>query len=353
VTPAQAGFRWPAEWEPHAATWLSWPHNDETWPGRLPAVERAFAQIVVALCPSENVCINVLDAAMEDRVRKLLVEVGIDPDLRVRFFPIATDDAWIRDHGPVFVVAEGVPGERERALIDFRFNAWGEKYPPWDRDDAVPAAMAKQLGLRKFDARHWVLEAGSIDGNGSGCVLATESCLLNPNRNRGADGAAPEREEVEAQLASSLACEQVLWLGDGIAGDDTDGHIDDIARFIAPDRIAVALEEDPHDDNYAPLRENWQRLRVLRNDRGQPFDLVPLPMPPPIVIDGQRCPASYANFYLANETALVPVFDVPSDTRALAILADCLPGRDVVGISSRDLVVGLGAVHCLTQQEPL
>lgn len=350
--PADAGFRWPAEWEPHAATWLSWPHNEDTWPGRLPAVERVFARIVAALCPHEDVCINVAGDGMEDRVRSLLAREGVDPDRAVQFVSIVTDDAWIRDHGPIFVVGEGRPGERERALIDFRFNAWGGKYPPWDRDDAVARAIAQHLELPRVDA-NWVLEGGSIDGNGAGCALATESCLLNPNRNPRPDRSGAQAHEVEEKLAQTLGCDRVLWLADGIAGDDTDGHIDDIARFVAQDRIVVALEDDPHDGNYRLLQENWERLRKLRDHRGQPFDLVPLPMPPAIVSDGQRCPASYANFYLANAVALVPVFDVPTDTRALEILADQLPGREIVGIASRDLVVGLGAVHCLTLQEPL
>lgn len=350
-TPARAGFRWPAEWEPHAATWLSWPHNPETWPGRLAAAEQAFAAIVAALSPHEEVRINVCSEEMEDHVRGLLVRRGVEVDRCVRFFPIPTDDAWVRDHGPIFLVGKGEAGNRDVALADFGFNAWGGKYPPWNRDDAVPQQIAEQLGIECFDI-DWILEGGSIDGNGAGCILTTESCLLNPNRNRGKKGATVTRGEVEAVLADTLACDEVVWLGAGVDGDDTDGHIDDIARFVAPDRVVAVLEEDTGDVNYLPLRQNWERLEAFRSARGTRFDVIALPMPPPLVLDGQRCPASYANFYLANNTALVPTFDAPSDSRAIEILADCLPGRDVVPIDSRDLVFGLGAVHCLTQQVP-
>jgi agmatine deiminase len=349
--PAAAGFRWPAEWEPHAATWLSWPHNLDTWPGRLEQAERAFVEIVAALSPHEEVRINVVGDRMEDRVRARLAARGVEVDRAVRFFQIPTDDAWVRDHGPIFVVGEGPPGEREVALHDFGFNAWGGKYPPWDRDNAVPAKIAELAKLQRFESS-WVLEGGSIDGNGDGCILTTESCLLNPNRNRGADGRAVTREDVEQVLADTLGATDVVWLAEGIAGDDTDGHIDDIARFVALDRVVAAVEDDASDTNHHPLQKNFECLQAFRGAQGQAFDVVALPMPPALVLDGQRCPASYANFYLANNVALVPTFDVPSDTRAIDVLRDCLPGREVIAIDSRDLVLGLGAIHCLTQQLP-
>jgi agmatine deiminase len=350
-SPADEGFRWPAEWEPHEATWLSWPHNPETWPGRLAAAERAFVAMAAALWEHERLCINVADPAMEERVRSKLREGGLDPDRGISFFHIPTDDAWIRDHGPIFLIrGESDPDEAcERAVLDFGFNAWGGKYPPWDRDNAVPRGVAEALGVRRFEPG-FVLEGGSVDGNGRGSVLTTACCLLNPNRAVG--GEPRSREQMEELLAAYLGARQVIWLGDGIAGDDTDGHIDDVARFVSPDRIVTAIEEDPSDVNYGALRENRRLLSGMRGPDGKPFDVVELPMPPARTFAGQRFPASYANFYLANGVALVPVFSAATDRCALAILAECLPGREIVGIPCEDLVIGLGAVHCLTQQLP-
>ena len=351
--PAASGYRWPAEWEPHAATWLSWPHNRETWPLQLERVEQAFVAMVRALAGREEVCINVADARAEERLRGLLQQAGVLAEPAggpaVRFFHIPTDDAWVRDHGPIFLVGER-EGARGLAVADFGFDAWGGKYPPWDRDDAVPRRVAAVLRLPRFEAG-FVLEGGSVEGDGQGTILTTESCLLNPNRG-GPDGVMRTREQVERWLAAWLGAREVLWLGSGIAGDDTDGHVDDITRFVAPDIVVTALEDDAGDVNHAPLRENRRRLRGMRSARGKRLEVVTLPMPPPLVADGDRLPASYANFYLANQVALVPIFDAPSDARALATLRECLPGREVVGIPARDLVVGLGGVHCLTQQQP-
>jgi agmatine deiminase len=351
ASPALLGFRWPAEWEPHEATWLSWPHNPETWPGRLHAAERVFVDIVAALYERERVCINVAGSEAEERVRGKLREGGLDADREISFFHIPTNDAWIRDHGPIFLSRgdRAALGSSERVVLDFGFNAWGEKYPPWDLDDAVPEGISEQLGLRRFEPGE-VLEGGSVDGNGQGSVLTTTSCLLNPNRARA--GQPRSREQMEALLASTLGARQVLWLEEGIAGDDTDGHIDDIARFIAPDRIVTAVEADPSDANHAPLLENRRRLGAMRSLEGKPFEIVELPMPPALVVDGQRCPASYLNFYLANGVALVPTFSTAADGCALEILEECLPGREIIGIPCEDLVIGLGAVHCLTQQMP-
>ncbi len=351
---ASAG-RWPAEWERHEATWLSWPHNLETWPGQLETVEAAFVEIVRALVPHEQVHINAGDEVLAARIRERLARAGVDPERNVELHEIETDDAWVRDHGAIVVqkpdCAPVERGETSRIALDFRFNAWGGKYPPWSRDDAVAAAMAQRIGAehRSLD---FVLEGGAIDGNGAGCVITTESCLLNPNRNPREDGSSPTREEVEAVLRDALASEHFIWLEGGIAGDDTDGHIDDVARFVAEGRIVCAHEDDASDVNAATLAENWSRLRAARDPRGRAYDLVSLPMPPPIEHAGDRLPASYANFYIANGVVLVPVFHVPTDARALAILADCLPGREIVAIEARSLVRGLGAVHCLTQQVP-
>lgn len=346
-SPAELGYRWPAEWEPHAATWLSWPKNPETWPGGLLArVERTFVEIVAALTEGEGVRINVDDAAAEQRVRGLLRGGGVDPGADVEIFRIPTDDAWVRDHGPLFVVNEQTGA---RAIVDFEFDAWGGKYPPWDRDDAVPGRVADTLGLSRFEGGI-VLEPGSIEGDGAGAVITTESCLLHPNR--GAGGRPRARDLLEQRLRAMLGAERVIWLGDGIEGDDTDGHVDDLTRFVSPGRLVTAVESDSRDPNFAPLQRNLRRLRGLRDAAGRPYEIAEIPMPPPIVSGGDRLPASYANFYIANRVVLLPTFGVPADERAASILAECLPARRVVPIDSRDLVVGLGALHCLTQQEP-
>jgi agmatine deiminase len=347
--PAELGFRWPAEWEPHSATWLSWPHNRETWPGCLDAAEAAFVEMVRALHEHEAVHVNVGDAALEERVRRALRRGGVDADAGrgVVFHRIPTDDAWVRDHGPTFVVREA-GGTRELAVLDLGFDAWGGKYPPWDQDAAVPAAIARALGVRCFvSPGPGVLEGGSVDGDGRGTILTTEECLLHENRG------ARTREAAERLLRDQLAARHVIWLGRGIAGDDTDGHVDDVTRFVAPGSVVTVLPDDDAHPDAPVLRENHRRLRAARDAEGKPLALATLPAAPQLRSPaGDPLPASYANFYLANGTCLVPVFAGPDDARALAILADLLPGREIVGIDARVLVVGLGAVHCLTQQQP-
>jgi len=343
ATPAAQGYRWPAEWEPHRATWLSWPHNLETWPDNLAAVRASFAALVAALAPRETVEIGVADDAMEDVARTVIRRAGWDPDRNVRFHRWPTTDAWCRDHGPIFVVRP----DGARALLDFRFDNWGRKYPGWELDDAVPRHIEKVLGLPRF-ASDVVLEGGAIDGDGQGTVLTTEACLLNANR-----GPGRTREGMEQLLADQLGARRVLWLGDGIDGDDTDGHVDDIARFVAPGVVVAALCEDPADPNHAPLAENLRRLRAMRDARDAALTIVPLPMPERLERAGQRSPASHANFYLANGVVLVPTFGGASDATALAILGELCPARDVIGIPCADLVSGFGALHCVTQQEPI
>ena len=343
--PTSPGYRWPAEWEPHQATWLAWPHNPETWPGRLERALDGFAAIVSALHGREHVHILVSDEAMEDAARRRLAGVGVDADRGVDFPRIPTNDAWLRDSGPIFVVRETAAG-RERAALDFRFDSWGGRYPPWDLDDAVARRIAPHCGAPRFES-DFVLEGGSIDGNGRGVVLTTESCLLNPNR-----GSGRSRDLMEARLRSWLGATHVLWLSGGIAGDDTDGHVDDVARFVEAGTVAAATAERSDDVDYAPLAENLRRLRGMRDQDGKPLSVIELPMPPTHTVEGLRCPASYANFYLANGVALVPTFGAESDVRALAILREVWNERDVVGIPCENLVLGLGAVHCLSQQEP-
>jgi agmatine deiminase len=338
--PAELGFRMPAEWAPHQATWISWPHNPETWPGVLTAAEDSMTQAVAALAGGETVRINVLDAAHERHVRARLGSLAESAAVRFHHFP--TNDAWCRDHGAIFVRND----QGELAAVDCGFNAWGGKYPPWDLDDAIPAQMAAALGLPRFTGG-LILEGGSIDVNGAGTVLTTEQCLLNENRNPGLSQA-----EIEERLGLLFGVRQVLWLGDGIVGDDTDGHIDDITRFVAEDVVVTVVEPDPADPNHAPLAENLARLHGMRLADGRPLRIVELPMPAPVELDGARLPASYGNFYIGNDVVLLPAFDQPADEHVRRILAGCFPGRRVVPIRATELVVGLGAFHCLTQQVP-
>ncbi len=347
---APARPRWPAEWEPHLATWLCWPKNPDTWPGVLGRVESVFARMVEALAPGELVRILVDDAASEEHVRKRLYGERVDPDRNVEYFRVPSDDAWVRDHGPIYVFDEAsAEASADPWLIDFGFNAWGGKYPPWGRDLRVTRGIAELTAGRRR-AIDQILEAGSIDGDGRGSVLTTESCLLNPNRT--SDGRPRTRADAERILADALGSDHVIWLGDGIVGDDTDGHVDDITRFVSATTIVTAVEPDTSDANHEPLRANLERLRVARDRAGRAFEIVELPMPPPVHFEGTRLPASHANFYIANGVVLMPTFGQATDARAAAILGECFPGRDMVGIPSGELVVGLGAVHCLTQQQP-
>ena len=342
ATPASLGYRMPAEWEPHAATWLSWPHNRESWPGKFEPVEPAYAEMVRALAESEAVHINVLDAAHEKHVEGLLLKAGIGGDIRLHRFP--TNDAWCRDHGAIFVVRPGK--DTPLAAIHCGYNAWGGKYPPYDRDVLIPERMAEALGVPRFPGG-MILEGGSIEPNGAGAMLTSEQCLLNPNRN-------PQlsRADIEQRLRDLFNLSQVLWLGDGIVGDDTDGHIDDLARFVARDVVVTVIEDNAADENYRALRENRERLAGMRLAGGSPLKVVELPMPGPKYFDGQRLPASYANFYIANRSVLLPVFGDPMDAEAERILRPLFPGRKVVPVQCLDLVLGLGTVHCLTQQVP-
>lgn len=337
-TPAALGYRWPAEWEPHAATWLSWPHNPQTWPGKFERIPPAYAALVRALAACEPV--HVL-AGGEEVMASAASYLGDVDNLVLHDIP--TNDAWIRDHGPTFLV--GPPGHPP-ALVDWQYNAWGGKYPPFDQDSAVPAQLADRLKRRRF-APPMVLEGGAIDGNGQGLLLTTESCLLNPNRNP-----TRSKEQVDQLLADYCSVDKVLWLSGGeIVGDDTDGHIDQLARFVDPQTIVTAVEENPGDANHAPLAANLAQLRQMTDPAGRPFSIVPVPMPRPLYYEGHRLPASYLNFYIANGLVVVPQFDDPADERARGILADLFPDRDVRGLPALDLVWGLGAFHCLTQQE--
>jgi agmatine deiminase len=337
-TPAALGYRMAAEWEPHAATWLAWPHKLESWPGKFEPIPPLYAQLVRALARFERVNVLAGGAAVMAQAKSLVGDVA-----NVTLHDIPTNDAWTRDHGPTFLVGPlGAPV----ALVDWGYNAWGGKYPPFDLDDAVPRRIADLTGRRRFEPGI-ILEGGAIDSNGQGTILTTEQCLLNPNRNPGLG-----RAEIERYLADYLAAKKVLWLGEGIEGDDTDGHIDELARFIGPRTVVAALEDDPADTNYKPLQENYNRLKHMTDQDNRPLEVVALPMPRPIFHEDQRLPACYCNFYIANGCAIVPQFDDPADARVIEILTKLLPGRQTIGLPARDLAWGLGAFHCITQQEP-
>jgi agmatine deiminase len=347
----------PAEWEPHAATWIAWPHEARDWPGKLAPIPWVYGEVVRHLVPGERVRILVGDAAVEARARALLRRVGVDLG-RVDFVRAPTDRSWTRDYCPLFVVAGGKPGATSRrvAITNWRFNGWA-KYPNHRRDDAVNDRIARRFRLPQWKptatvgGKPWrvVLEGGAIDVNGAGTMLATEECLLDEvqARNPGLP-----REDLEAVVADYLGVRKVLWLGRGVAGDDTHGHVDDLARFVDETTVVIAAEDDPTDANHGPLRENRARLEAMTTADGKRLRVVTLPMPAPLTLDGVRLPASYANFYIGNAAVLVPTFNDPSDRRALAVLAELFPTRRVVGIHAVDLVWGLGTLHCMTQQEP-
>jgi len=340
--PSELGYRLPAEWEPHEATWLSWPHNRDSWPGVFEGVEPAMTAFVGALAECEPVHINVLDAAHERHVRALLA--GAAPRERVLFHRFPTNDAWCRDHGAVIVTRRNA--KEPRLAVNFGYNAWGGKYPPFELDQEIGRQMAEALGVPRFAQPKIVLEGGSIDVNGVGALLTTAQCLLNPNRNPHLS-----RADVERVLRNAFGVTEILWLGDGIEGDDTDGHIDDLTRFFAPGAVLTVMEPDRRDKNHAPLAANRRRLAEL-TVAGRALEVVELPMPEPQYLETQRLPASYANFYVANGAVLVPTFGCAADDRACAIIGSCFPGRRVVPIDCRVLVAGLGTLHCLSQQIP-
>jgi agmatine deiminase len=344
-TPSELGFRMPAEWQPHHSTWLTWPKDPETWPDRVPQVEEIYLQMIAALTPHESVDLLVDDEETERVIRGRCTAAAAS---RIRFHQIQTVDSWIRDYGPNFLVGPNSEG----AFNDWVFNAWGNKYEELKKDDSVPRRLESFLKMKRF-APGIVLEGGSIEVNGAGCVLTTEQCLLNPNRNPQLSS-----DEIEQFLKDYLGVTKVLWLGEGIVGDDTDGHIDDIARFVATDTIVCAVEEDPADANYEILQDNLARLRSMTDANGKPFEIVTLPMPGIVggsstgTRDLERLPASYANFYIANNVVLAPVFGHANDERAVDTLQRLFPTRQIVPINCEPLVWGMGTIHCVTQQQP-
>jgi agmatine deiminase len=350
LTPEMLGFSMAAEWEPHAATWLAWPHNKSDWPGKIAPIPWVYGEMIRKIGPGEIVKLLVPSRKQELSVRRLLKKIDV-PLSHVQVVVIPTDRGWTRDMGPAFVRRENP--SPETALVRFRFNGWA-KYPDWRLDDDVPERIARSQSGRVFRAqvghRDVVLEGGSIDVNGRGTLLTTEECLLDPKvqvRNPGFG-----RAEWEQVFREYLGASNVLWLGKGIAGDDTHGHVDDLCRFVDPRTVVLCAEGNPRDENYTVLAENHERLAGMRLEDGSKIEVVPLPMPRPLFFGGRRLPASYANFYICNAAVLVPTFNDENDRRALGILSELIRDRPVVGIHAVDLVWGLGTIHCLTREEP-
>jgi agmatine deiminase len=353
----------PAEWEPHEATWLAWPHYRDDWPGKFEPIPWVYAEIIRHLGRHERVELIVNDLASEKRARKVLDRANaLCENVRFRRWP--TNRVWTRDSGCTFVkpnpvrpdsqgrLSPSVSKDDELAAVKWRFNAW-DKYPNYQSDEKIGSLMAKAAKAHEvrpmLGKQRVVLEGGSIDVNGQGTLLTTEECLLSEVQQRNPK---MRRNDYEKVFAEYLGIKNVIWLGSGIAGDDTHGHVDDITRFVAPDTVVTAVETNPDDPNYEPLRENIRRLRAAANQDGKPLALIELPMPAPVIFEGRRLPASYANFYIANGVVLVPVFNDANDRIALDTLADVFPDREVIGIYSGDLIWGFGAMHCMTQQQP-
>ncbi|MBO9640278.1 MAG: agmatine deiminase family protein [Siphonobacter aquaeclarae] len=344
MTPKEQGFFFPPEWHPHRATWLTFPHNDHSWQDdKLDRMRPQYLQFIKAISEGELVCLNVSDIRLKARVLQWLSEAGVDLD-RIRIVINPTNDAWCRDHGPAFLIN---PATGERMIVNWEYNAWGGKYPPYGDDDFLPVAIAKYLHLPHVSPGI-VMEGGSVEFNGAGSVLTSKSCLLNPNRNPHLNQA-----QIERYLCDFYGMDQVLWVEGGIVGDDTDGHIDDTTRFVNEDTVVACVEEDPSDENHAILQTNLQMLKEMRLLNGKQLNIIELPMPKPVYINDFRTPGSYANFLICNAGVIVPVFNNPNDDRAIGILEQAFPGRKVIPLLADEIIWGQGSFHCLSQQEPL
>lgn len=343
VTPADLGYYFPAEFAPQESMWLSWPHKEASWPGKIETVFTPYSQFITEVAKGQKVNINVADEAMKAFALAHLEQAGADLNkIAFHFFP--TNDAWCRDHGPAFLINPNA--EIKKVLVKWNYNAWGEKYPPHDLDNKIPIHIAEHLGIPYFKPGI-VMEGGSVEFNGKGTLLTSTACLLNENRNPHLNQA-----QIEKYLCDYYGVKHILWVGDGIIGDDTDGHIDDITRFVNEDTVVTVVEENKADENHEILAENLELLKKMRLENGKQLNIVELPMPSPVIWEDQRLPASYANFYIANEVVVVPTFRDKNDQKALDILTDCFPDRRVIGIDSTDIIWGLGSFHCLSQQEP-
>lgn len=351
ATPAELGYSMPAEWERHKATWLGWPHNPTDWPDKLDTIRWVYCEIVRKIAPGEIVRILVNNRSEEKFARRYLERSG-SYSKNVQFIIHPTNRGWTRDSGPIFVRRK-IGKRSETAIVHFHFNGWA-KYDDWQKDRKVPETAAKLLNKRlfhaEFDGKPFILEGGGIDVNGRGTLITTEECYLHPSvqvRNPGIT-----KQQFEETLKKYLGVTNIFWLGNGIAGDDTHGHVDDLCRFVNPTTLVLIKEDNPKDINYRALAENWERIKDLRLEDGSKPEIIPLPMPAPLYFDGYRLPASYANFYIANHAVIVPTFNDPNDRNALGILSELFKDRKVVGIHAVDLVLGYGTLHCLTQQEP-
>lgn len=342
-TPQAQGYYFPAEFAPHVATWLSWPHKEASWPGKIHTIYPYYAQFVKVLTESELVRINVVDAAMQDFATAHLLKAGVPMD-KVEFFLHPTNDAWCRDHGPAFLINPNAANKK--VIVDWNYNAWGDKYPPYDLDDVIPTRIAEHYGLPVYYPGI-IMEGGSVEFNGAGTLLTSTACLLNPNRNPHLN-----QEQIEGYLRNFYGVEQILWVDEGIVGDDTDGHIDDTVRFVNEDTVLTVVESNKQDENHAILQHNLKQLQQMRLLNGKQLNIVELPMPDAVVYEDQRLPASYANFYISNQHVIVPTFRCDKDDQALSIIQQCFPERTVVGIDSTEIIWGLGSFHCLSQQEP-
>ncbi|MBN8664970.1 MAG: agmatine deiminase family protein [Chitinophagales bacterium] len=342
-TPQAQGYYFPAEFSPHVATWLSWPHKEASWPGKIHTIYPYYAQFVKVLTESELVRINVVDAAMQDFATAHLLKAGVPMD-KVEFFLHPTNDAWCRDHGPAFLINPNAANKK--VVVDWNYNAWGDKYPPYDLDDVIPTRIAEHYGLPVYYPGI-IMEGGSVEFNGAGTLLTSTACLLNPNRNPHLN-----QEQIEGYLRNYYGVEQILWIDEGIVGDDTDGHIDDTVRFVNADTVLTVVEPNKQDENHAILQHNLKQLQQMRLLNGKQLNIVELPMPDAVVYEDQRLPASYANFYISNQHVIVPTFRCDKDDQALSIIQQCFPERTVVGIDSTEIIWGLGSFHCLSQQEP-
>jgi len=342
-TPKQLGYYFPAEFAPHAATWLSWPHKEASWPGKIHTIYPYYCQFIKELTKGEKVCINVNDEAMKNFAVDHLQAGEVDLT-RIEFFLHPTNDAWCRDHGPAFLINPNA--QQKKIIVDWDYNAWGNKYPPFDLDDVVPTLIAESYRIPVYHPGI-IMEGGSVDFNGNGTLITSTACLLNKNRNPRLS-----REQIEDYLCNYYGVDQILWVSEGIVGDDTDGHIDDTVRFVDEDTVITVVEEDKQDENYTLLQENLRDLKKMRLLNGKQLNIIELPMPEAVIYEDQRLPASYANFYIANESVIVPTFRCDRDEKALRIIQECFPARRVVGIDSTDIIWGLGSFHCLSQQEP-
>jgi len=342
-TPKSQGYYFPAEFAPHVSTWLSWPHKEASWPGKIETIFPSYVAFIKSLVRFEKVNINVADAAMQQKATQLLMAADVDLSM-VAFHLHPTNDAWCRDHGPAFLLNKQDPSKR--AIVDWDYNAWGNKYPPFDLDDVIPTKIGEKLGLPVFNPKI-IMEGGSVDFNGAGTVITSTACLLNENRNPHLNQA-----QIEQYLMDYYGQDQVLWVDEGIVGDDTDGHIDDTVRFVNEDTVITVIEENKDDENYDLLQQNLKQLQAMRLLNGKQLNIVEIPMPDPVIWEEQMLPASYANFYIANKQVIVPTYRSDKDDKVIDVIGQCFPDREIVGIDSTDIIWGLGSFHCLSQQEP-